>query len=51
MFEKAKEYEKEENGRKYTWVNGRSLEDIEELEKRYEVPDGEDLDGCAICHL
>ena len=51
LFEKAKEYEKEENGRKYTWVNGRSLEDLEKLEKRYEVPDGEDLDGCAICHL
>ena len=51
LFEKAKAYEKEENGRKYTWVNGRSLEDIEKLEKRYEVPDGEDLDGCAICHL
>ena len=51
LFEKAKEYEKEENGRKYTWVNGRPLEDIEKLERRYEVPDGEDLDGCAICHL
>ena len=51
LFEKAKEYEKEEGGRKYTWAQGRSLDAVEKLEKRYEVPDGEDLDGCAICHL
>lgn len=51
LFEKAKSYEKEENGRKYTWVNDRSLEEIEKLKERYDVPDGENLDGCAICHL
>lgn len=47
LFEKAKEYESPGN----TWVQGRSLEDIEKLKTRYEVPDGEDLTGCAICHL
>lgn len=47
LFEKAKAYESPGN----TWVQGRSLEDIEKLKSRYEVPDGEDLDGCAICHL
>ena len=51
LFEKAKFYEKEENGRRYTWVAGRSLDDIEKIEKHHEVPNGEDLDGCAICHL
>ena len=49
LFEKAKGYEKAEEN--YTWVNGRSLTDVENLESRYEVPDGENLDGCAICHL
>lgn len=47
LFEKAKAYESPGN----TWVQGRSLESIEKLETRYEVPDVEDLDGCAICHL
>ncbi len=51
LFEKAKAYEKEEGGRRYTWTDGRALEDIERLEERYEVADGEDLEGCAICHL
>jgi 3'-phosphoadenosine 5'-phosphosulfate sulfotransferase (PAPS reductase)/FAD synthetase len=47
LFEEAKKYESPGN----TWVQGRSLEDIEKLKKRYEIPDGEDLDGCAICHI
>ena len=51
LFEKAKAYEKVEGGKPYTWVNGRSLEDVERLGRRYEVPAGEDLDGCAMCHL
>jgi len=51
LFEKAKTYEKNENGKKYTWSSSRSLEDLERLQKRYEVPDGQSLDGCAICHL
>lgn len=49
LFEKAKQYEKEENGKKYTWASGRSLKDIEQLEERRELL--EDGDGCAICHL
>lgn len=51
LFEKAKAYEKVEGGRPYTWAEGRSLDDIERLERRYEVVDGLELDGCAICHL
>jgi len=51
LFKRAKEYEKIENGVPYTWMQGRPLEKIESLKKRYEVPKGEDLDGCAICHL
>lgn len=51
LFQKAKSYEKNENGKRYTWVAGRPLADLEKLNRRYEVPDGENLDGCAICHL
>ena len=51
LFDRAKSYEKEENGRRYTWVADRSLADLEKLKQRYEVPKGEDLDGCAMCHL
>ena len=51
LFEKAKRYEKIEGGRPYTWVDGRSLDDIEKLTKRYTVPSGEDVEGCAVCHL
>ncbi len=51
LFERAKNYEKNEKGRTYTWVEGRSLAEIEVLERRYAVPSGEDLEGCAICHL
>lgn len=51
LFEKAKRYEKAENGRVYTWTQGRSLAELERLHERYAVPDGEDLDGCAVCHL
>ncbi|MBI2570977.1 MAG: phosphoadenosine phosphosulfate reductase family protein [Candidatus Schekmanbacteria bacterium] len=51
LFERAKAYEKAENGRTYTWVDGRSLTDVEKLARRHEIPSAEDLDGCAICHL
>jgi 3'-phosphoadenosine 5'-phosphosulfate sulfotransferase (PAPS reductase)/FAD synthetase len=51
LFEQAKGYEKVENGKSYTWTDRRSLKDIEALEERYEVPRGEGLEGCAICHL
>lgn len=51
LFEKAKQYEKIEGGKAYTWVDGRSLADIERLEQRYDVPDGTTASGCAICHL
>lgn len=51
LFAKAKEYENSKSGKKYTWVAGRSLEELEKLDKKYEIPNGEDMDGCAICHL
>lgn len=51
LFAKAKSYEKNDNGRKYSWVAGRTLADIEKMDKRYDTPNGEEMDGCAICHL
>ena len=51
LYEQAKRYEKFENGRAYTWRQGRSLSDIEKIEKRYPLPIIDQADGCAICHL
>lgn len=49
-FRDAQRYEREENGRLFTWVDGRTLEEIGELERR-EVAEASEAEGCAICHL
>ncbi|MCY4446149.1 MAG: phosphoadenosine phosphosulfate reductase family protein [Rhodobacteraceae bacterium] len=52
LFESAKKYETvKPSGKKYTWVNGRSLKDIENLKTQYPLSQAEEEDGCAICHL
>ena len=51
LFEKAKAYETKDDGKRYTWVDGRSLEELEKLEKKYSIQSPEDTDSCAICHL
>lgn len=51
LFAKAKSYEKCVNGRWYTWIQGKSLADIESIEKRYPVPSMDEVEGCAVCHL
>jgi 3'-phosphoadenosine 5'-phosphosulfate sulfotransferase (PAPS reductase)/FAD synthetase len=51
LYERAKKYEKLSGTRRYTWVQGRSLEDIERLEKKYPLADMDETEGCAICHL
>jgi 3'-phosphoadenosine 5'-phosphosulfate sulfotransferase (PAPS reductase)/FAD synthetase len=50
LFEKAKEYEKGKNGRAYSWVDGRTLEDVEKMPRR-EMKAKNDGQGCAICHI
>ena len=50
LFEKAKAYERERNGRRYTWVDGRSLDDVAQMPRR-KLKQKSDDDGCAICHL
>ena len=51
LYEKAKKYEKLSGARRYTWVQGRSLDDIEHLERKYPLADMDETEGCAICHL
>ena len=52
LFEAAKSYEQvKANGRRFTWTQARSLEELEAIEVRHEIPTGEPEDGCAICHL
>lgn len=51
LFQKAKSYEVKGNGKQFTWVDGRNLDDIAALEERYPVPTMDDVEGCAICHL
>ena len=51
LFEKAKQYEKTSGSHKYTWCEGKTLTDIENLPTRYQIQDMEEAEGCAICHL
>jgi len=51
LFDKAKTYEKVKGGRRFTWVQGKTLDDIAQLPQRYPVQDADETDGCAICHL
>jgi 3'-phosphoadenosine 5'-phosphosulfate sulfotransferase (PAPS reductase)/FAD synthetase len=50
LFEKAKGYEQTSSSRGYTWVDGRSLVELETLPRRAMKPKADDA-GCAICHL
>jgi 3'-phosphoadenosine 5'-phosphosulfate sulfotransferase (PAPS reductase)/FAD synthetase len=49
LFERAKTYETD-SGREYTWVDGRSLDDVERMSRRALKTKSDDA-GCAICHL
>ena len=49
LYEKAKTYETG-SGRDYTWVDGRSLDDVERMSRRTLKAKSDDA-GCAICHL
>ena len=51
LFEKAKAYEKTTGPKKFTWVEGRSLEELEKLKQRYTIADMDETEGCAICHI
>lgn len=46
-FERAKQYEKDG----FTWVDGRTLEEIAAQPRREAIPAPELTGGCAVCHL
>lgn len=51
LFERAKTYEKFEEGKRYTWVERQSLEELEKDPVRHALPVIDEEAGCAICHL
>ena len=51
LFEAAKGYEKVTGDKQFTWVDGRTLEDIAALARREPLPAADGTDGCAVCHL
>ena len=51
LFEMAKKYERVKNGKRFTWSQGKTLDEIAAQERRELVPKSEDADGCAVCHL
>ncbi|MDE0024765.1 MAG: phosphoadenosine phosphosulfate reductase family protein [Spirochaetaceae bacterium] len=51
LFESAKGFERSSKPSRYTWVQGRSLVDIEEISDRYPLQSMDEVDGCAVCHL
>lgn len=51
LFEKAKAYERLEGEQRFTWVSGRSLDQVVASTRRQEIPDPDETDSCAICHL
>lgn len=51
LFAAAKRYEREQDGKRFTWVDGRTLDDIANQPRRDPIPTADQADGCAICHL
>jgi len=51
LFEKAKTYEKTGGDKSFTWVDGRSLTELEKISLRYKIQDVNEAEGCAICHI
>ena len=51
LFERAKAYEQSGGSRRYTWVQGRALADIEALPGQLPLQSLDEAEGCAICHL
>ena len=50
LFEQAKKYERVEGTKKFTWLDGKTLDDVVKGPKR-DVEKMDDTAGCAICHL
>ena len=50
LFEHAKTYERQVGDKKFTWLDGKTLDEVVEGPKRDLTPVDE-TQGCAICHL
>jgi 3'-phosphoadenosine 5'-phosphosulfate sulfotransferase (PAPS reductase)/FAD synthetase len=50
LFEQAKSYEKTNGSKRFTWNQGKTLNDIASLPP-YPLPIVDEIEGCAICHL
>jgi 3'-phosphoadenosine 5'-phosphosulfate sulfotransferase (PAPS reductase)/FAD synthetase len=50
LWEMAKKYEKLEGDKRFTWVQGKSLEQIASMDRK-PLPVINETEGCAICHL
>lgn len=51
LFEQAKGYEKVGEGRRFTWKEGRTLDEIANLPEQHPLPMVDEAEGCMICHL
>ena len=51
LFESAKSYERTDERKRFTWVQGRALAEIESMRREEPQPSIEEVEGCAICHL
>ena len=51
LFEAAKGHERVSGKQQFTWVDGKTLADVESDPKRYPLPQMDEAEGCAICHL
>jgi 3'-phosphoadenosine 5'-phosphosulfate sulfotransferase (PAPS reductase)/FAD synthetase len=53
LFESAQSFEKEEGGRRFTWVQGKELTEIADAADANDDPiiPADSGDGCAVCHL
>lgn len=51
LYERAKAYERTEGKKQFSWIDGRTLEDLERDPRRYPILHPEESDGCAVCHL
>ncbi|MDB4414242.1 hypothetical protein N9167_02325, partial [Akkermansiaceae bacterium] len=50
LFEKAKEYERKIGDKQFTWVQGKTLDQVV-AGKQKEIQPVDETNGCAICHL
>jgi 3'-phosphoadenosine 5'-phosphosulfate sulfotransferase (PAPS reductase)/FAD synthetase len=51
LFERARSYERVEGDKLFSWVDGKTLDQIADDPKRFPLPQLDEGDGCAVCHI